>query len=89
MWHTIYFNCPAYPDEFDLKKEEITAGPNADQCALIAYSTSGNTQCQSVGSPIVCTFHDILTFCDGEVFDNLLTPSFQPTAPGGGDACQL
>jgi hypothetical protein len=88
-WSTTLYNCPSYPDELDLKKSEITAGPNAEQCALIAYTTSGNTECQSVGSPIDCIFQNILTFCDDEVFVITITNSFQPTRPGGGDSCQL
>lgn len=54
-WGTQNFDCPGGEGGGGFWKSLTdTAGQSANQCCLIAYTTSGNTGCTNDGPPIQC-----------------------------------
>ena len=87
VWGTQNFTCPDPPQPGFWKSLTDTAGQNANQCCLIAYSTSGNTGCQNAGSAITCQWQRTINYCDGTSETFPMSNSFQPQTPGGGSSC--
>lgn len=82
------YPCPYESAEY-IKILDAEPGVTVNKCVTIAYTTTGNTQCQNDGLQIRCRYWVAVTLCDDSTMDVFADPLYQPKTPGGGQECSL